>query len=117
MDYLSDLATWRSYCSIEDTFVKGRFSLRGNELGWSKSWLWNIGLGDENAAKFKLRIGLNTKTYELYTRLRFRSEPLSPFDIGEGLTCAGKVNIHTVPALYLHNLDSLYYLLTVFVMS
>ncbi len=23
VDYLSDLAHWRSYCAIEDTFVKG----------------------------------------------------------------------------------------------
>lgn len=33
MDYLSDISQWRSYCAIEDTFVQGRFSLRGSELG------------------------------------------------------------------------------------
>ena len=48
MDYLSDIAHWRSYCSIEDTLVKGRFSLRGSELGWAKSWLWNLGNYDLN---------------------------------------------------------------------
>ena len=29
--------------------------------------------------------GLNTKTLKMYARLRFRTEPISPFDIGEGI--------------------------------
>mmetsp|Transcript_29015 Transcript_29015/g.39863 ORF Transcript_29015/g.39863 Transcript_29015/m.39863 type:complete len:373 (+) Transcript_29015:2-1120(+) len=91
MDYLSDIAQWRSYCAIEDTFVKGRFSLRGSELGWAKSWLLNLGLGEENTAKFKLRLGLNLKSYKAYAKLRFRTEPISPFDIGDGISCAGKL--------------------------
>eukprot|EP00981_Chlorochromonas_danica_P015396 scaffold12006_cov162-Ochromonas_danica.AAC.1 len=91
LDYLSDIAQWRSYCTIEDSLVRGRFSLRGSELGWAKSWLLNLGLGEENAAKLKLRLGLNLKSYKLYAKLRFRTEPISPFDIGEGLSCAGKL--------------------------
>lgn len=91
MDYISDIAQWRAYCAIEDTLVRGRFSLRGSELGWTKSWMLNLGLGEENAAKCKMRLGLNLRTYKLYAKLRFRTEPLSPFDIGEGLSCAGKL--------------------------
>ncbi len=49
------------------------------------------GLGEDNTAKFKLRMGINLNTYKAYARLRFRTEPISPFDIGEGLSCAGKV--------------------------
>ncbi|KAJ1433992.1 hypothetical protein B484DRAFT_417654 [Ochromonadaceae sp. CCMP2298] len=91
MDYLSDLQQWRSYCAIEDSWVQGRFSLRGSELGWAKSWMLNLGLGEEQAAKFKLRVGVNLKSYKAYAKLRFRTEPMSPFDIGEGISCAGKV--------------------------
>lgn len=91
MDYLSDISQWRTYCAVEDNAFRGRFSLRGSELGWAKSWIWNLGLGEENTAKFKLRMGLNLKTYKAYARLRFRTEPISPFDIGEGLSCAGKL--------------------------
>ena len=91
MDYLSDISQWRSYCAIEDSLVKGRFSLRGSELGWAKSWLLNLGLGEENSAKFKLRLGFNLNSYKAYAKLRFRTEPISPFDIGEGVSCAGKV--------------------------
>ena len=91
MDYLSDLAQWRAYCGIEDTFLQGRFSLKGKELSWAKSWLVNLGMGEESTAKFKLRLGLNLNNYQAYARLRFRTEPISSFDIGEGLTCAGKV--------------------------
>ncbi len=95
-------------------FMSGRFSLRGSELGWAKSWMLNLGsyacvlstscsasgsmqcniaagLGEENTAKFKLRLGLNLKTQKAYAKLRFRTEPISPFDIGEGVSCAGKV--------------------------
>lgn len=94
MDYLSDLKQWRARCDVEDTVVRGRFSLRGNELGWAKTWLWNLGVvGAENSAKFKLRIGLNLNDFKAYVRLRFRTEPMSPFDVGDGLTCAGKVRI------------------------
>ena len=50
------------------------------------------GLGEQQTAKFKLRLGLNLKTYKAYAKLRFRAEPLSPFDIGDGVSCAGKVN-------------------------
>ena len=49
------------------------------------------GLGEEHNAKLKLRFGLNLKNYKFYTKLRFRTEPISPFDIGDGLSCAGKV--------------------------
>ncbi len=49
-------------------------------------------MGDDNTAKFKLRMGLNLKTYKAYAKLRFRTEPISPFDIGEGVSCAGKVS-------------------------
>ena len=99
MDYLSDVQHWRMYCVVEDYIVGGRFSLRGTELGWTKSWLWNFGMGEssENGAKFKLRLGFNVKTAKAYARLRFRAEPISPFglDIGEGITCAGKVPLPT----------------------
>ena len=71
----------------------GRFSLRGSELGWAKTWLWDLGLGADNSAKFKLRLGLNVKTLKSYVRLRFRTESLSPFDISDGLTCAGKIGV------------------------
>lgn len=91
IDYLSDLAHWRLHYSVEDTIVGGRFSLRGSELGWAKSWLWNLGMTEENTAKLKLRMGLNLNTLKLYARLRFRTEPISPFDIGEGISCAGKL--------------------------
>ncbi len=94
-DYLSDVAHWRMYCVVEDYVVGGRFSLRGSELGWTKSWLWSLGMGEteENGAKFKLRLGLNLKTLKAYARLRFRTEPISPFglDVGEGITCVGKL--------------------------
>ena len=99
MDYLSDVAHWRMYMVVEDYVVGGRFSLRGSELGWTKTWLWNLGMGEseENGAKFKLRLGLNLKTCKAYARLRFRTEPISPFglDIGEGLTCVGKLPLPT----------------------
>lgn len=49
------------------------------------------GMGEEHTAKFKLRMGLNLRTARAYAKLRFRTEPISPFDIGEGLRCAGKV--------------------------
>eukprot|EP01040_Poterioochromonas_malhamensis_P014064 gene14064-15539_t len=91
LDYLSDIAQWRTYCSVEDSLVKGRFSLRGSELGWAKSWQPNLGLGEENSAKFKLRLGLNLNNYKFYAKLRFRTEPISPFDITDGLSCAGKL--------------------------
>lgn len=39
----------------------------------------------------KLRLGLNMKTQRLYAKLRFRTEPMSPFDIGDGLSCAGRL--------------------------
>lgn len=93
IDFLSDIMQWRTFCSVEDTLVGGRFSLRGSELGWTKSWLWNLGLVEDNTAKFKLRLGLNFDSLKLYARLRFRTEPISPFDIGEGISCAGKVSI------------------------
>jgi hypothetical protein len=71
----------------------GRFSLRGSELGWTKSWLWNLGITNDSSARFKLRFGLNLKTYKAYMRLRFRTEPISPFDFGDGLVCTGKVGL------------------------
>jgi hypothetical protein len=44
-----------------------------------------------------LRLGLNLNTYKAYARLRFRTEPISPFglDIGEGITCVGKLPLPT----------------------
>jgi hypothetical protein len=93
VDYLSDLAHWRAYCGIEDTILRGRFSLKGSELSWAKSWMVNLGLGEESSAKFKLRLGMNLKNYQAYARLRFRAEPISMFDIGEGITCGGKVPV------------------------
>lgn len=83
MDYLSELTQWRAYCAVEDTIIGGRFSLRGSELGWTKSWFLNLGLGEESTAKIKLRMGLNLKSLQAYARVRFRTEPLSTFDIGE----------------------------------
>ena len=93
MDYLSDLRQWRARCDVEDTlvhgyfnyasivftntlqyyvfFISGRFSLRGSELGWAKSWLWNLGLGESNSAKFKLRVGLNLKNYKVNIRFLY----------------------------------------------
>ena len=50
-------------------------------------------MGEEHTAKFKLRMGLNLRSYKAYAKLRFRTEPISPFDIGEGLSCAGKVTV------------------------
>ena len=91
MDYMSDMKQWRTYCAVEDSFFRGRFSLRGSELGWTKSWLWNLGMGEESSAKFKLRVGFNLNSKKVYARLRFRCEPMNPFDIGEGLSCAGKI--------------------------
>jgi hypothetical protein len=105
VDYLSDLAHWKMHYSVEDTYVGGRFTLRGSELGWAKSWLWNMvciilsfviwflinlellmlkGMSDDNTAKLKLRMGLNLHSWKMYARLRFRTEPISPFDLGEG---------------------------------
>jgi hypothetical protein len=49
MDYLSELAQWRAYCAVEDAIVGGRFSLRGSELGWTKSWLMNLGTTTDRA--------------------------------------------------------------------
>jgi hypothetical protein len=50
------------------------------------------GLGEEHSAKLKLRLGLNLRTQRAYAKLRFRAEPVSPFDLGDGLSCAGKVS-------------------------
>mmetsp|Transcript_35599 Transcript_35599/g.36304 ORF Transcript_35599/g.36304 Transcript_35599/m.36304 type:complete len:320 (+) Transcript_35599:300-1259(+) len=91
MDYLSELGRWRFHLSAEDTIVGGRFSVRGSELGWAKSWRANMGLGEDNTVKFKLRVGYNMKTKQSYARVRFRTEPLTPFDIQEGLVCTGRV--------------------------
>ena len=94
LDYLTDVQHWRTHCVVEDTRTGGRFSIRGSELGWTKAWLWGLGMGDEDSgAKFKLRLGLNLKTMKAYARLRFRTQPMTPFglEIGEGISCAGKV--------------------------
>jgi len=48
-------------------------------------------LGEDNTVKFKLRVGYNLKTGQSYARVRFRTEPISPFDIQEGVTCTGRV--------------------------
>ena len=77
----------------KDDIVGGRFSLRGSELGWAKSWIWGLGMTEENTAKFKMRLGLNLRTLRFNGRLRFRTEPISLFDIGEGISCAGKLPI------------------------
>ena len=50
-------------------------------------------MNDENTAKFKMRLGLNLLTLRFNGRLRFRTEPISPFDVGEGISCAGKLPI------------------------
>jgi hypothetical protein len=67
-------------------FYRGRFSLRGSELGWTKSWFMNLGLGEESTAKIKLRMGLNLKSYKVdictlwFYRLLFRApSSLFPF--------------------------------------
>lgn len=57
-----------------------------------KYLLFIVGMGEESTAKFKLRLGLNLKSYKAYAKLRFRTEPISPFDIGDGISCAGKVS-------------------------
>eukprot|EP01041_Mallomonas_annulata_P010140 gene10140-21147_t len=102
MDYLSELGRWRFHCSVEDSIVGGRFSLRGSELGWAKSWRANMGLGEDNTVKFKLRLGYNLKSSQSYARVRFRTEPLTPFDIEEGLTCTGRLPLPgLLPALRL----------------
>ena len=109
IDYLSDLANWRFHCSAEDTLVGGRFSLRGSELGWAKSWMLNLGVGEASSVKFKLRMGLNLKNYQGYARLRFRTEPVSPSMDAEGLSCIGKVQISKIPILSLGFFYSLYF--------
>ena len=91
LDYLSDLAQWRAFCAVEDTLLHGRFSLKGSELSWAKSFHINLGLGEDAAAKFKLRCGYNLNSHKVYARLRFRAEPLSCFDIAEGISAAGKL--------------------------
>lgn len=104
LDYMTDIAQWRSFCSIEDSWLNGRFSMRGSELGWAKSWPLNLGLGEEFTAKLKLRLGLNLKTQRLYAKLRFRTVPMSPFDIGDGLCCEGRlpVPVYMLPSLTRH---------------
>jgi hypothetical protein len=57
---------------------------------------------EDNIAKFKLRCGLNLKTYTAYARLRFRTEPISPFDIGDGISCAGKVALNMTVSVYVY---------------
>lgn len=42
-DYLSALEQWRAHFLVEDTLLRGRFSVRGSELGWTKAWNWNLG--------------------------------------------------------------------------
>jgi hypothetical protein len=91
LDYLSDLAQWRAFCAVEDTLLYGRFSLKGSELSWAKTFRINLGLGEDAAAKFKLRCGYNLNNHKVYARLRFRAEPLSCFDITEGISAAGKL--------------------------
>lgn len=100
LDYLTDISQWRSYCQIEDAWLRGRFSLRGSELGWAKSWIIGLGFGEQSSAMIKLRLGLNMKTQRLYAKLRFRTDPMSPFDIGDGLSCAGKLPLplHMLPS-------------------
>ncbi len=84
--------------------ITGRFSLRGSELGWTKSWLLNFNLGNgvddshgdgvsaptsssngvggsaprtlNTNTKLRLRLGLDLKTHKLYAKLRFRTEPM-----------------------------------------
>lgn len=48
-------------------------------------------MGEEPTAKFKLRLGMNLRSYKAYAKLRFRTEPISPLDFGDGISCAGKV--------------------------
>ena len=66
MDYLSDVAHWRMYCVVEDYVVGGRFSLRGSELGWTKSWLWSLGMG-ESAWVCARTGGCRQRTCRAYT--------------------------------------------------
>lgn len=102
MDYLTDISQWRLHMHIEDSIVGGRFSLRGSELGWAKAWYMNLdalqvlGLGIDNKAKVKVRLGLNLNNYQAYFRVRFRSEPVNSFNIADGLTLFGKVNADEV---------------------
>lgn len=67
----------------------------------------HAGLGEEHSAKLKLRLGLNLRTQRAYAKLRFRTEPVSPFDIGDGLSCAGKVSCPALSPVYVYGaLDS-----------
>ncbi|RYH21204.1 hypothetical protein EON65_21185 [archaeon] len=43
LDYLSDLSLWRTHLSVEDALLRGRFFLRGSEVGWTK--MWGVGGG------------------------------------------------------------------------
>jgi hypothetical protein len=43
------------------------------------------------ASSFKFKFALLLINLQAYARVRFRTEPLSTFDIGEGLTCEGKI--------------------------
>lgn len=100
MDYLSELGRWRFHCSLEDSIIGGRFSLRGSELGWAKSFRVNVGMGEDNTVKFKLRVGYNLKSTQAYARVRFRTEPVTPFDIGEGLSFTGRVPLPKIFGLF-----------------
>lgn len=100
MDYLSELGRWRFHCSLEDSIIGGRFSLRGSELGWAKSFRVNVGMGEDNTVKFKVRVGYNLKSTQAYARVRFRTEPVTPFDIGEGLSCTGRIPLPRVFGLF-----------------
>ena len=62
---LLTVLTLTSSLTFSLIFYRGRFSLRGSELGWTKSWFMNLGLGEESTAKIKLRMGLNLKSYKV----------------------------------------------------
>lgn len=36
-------------------------------------------------------MGVNLNTWKAYVRLKFRTEPVSVSEVGDGISCAGKV--------------------------
>ena len=57
------------------------------------AYYYYTGLGEEQSMKLKLRLGLDLRTLRAYAKLRFRTEPISLFNIKDGLACGGKVSV------------------------
>lgn len=99
MEYVGNSKCWRTLCTVEDAMLHGRFSLRGNEVSWTKSWIKGLGDDDDLKAKFKVRLVMNLQTLQTSMRLRLRSS-YKPFDLGDGIMCGGSVPLPVTMSIF-----------------